>query len=362
MFGPGFHADVDPFTRAPTVETSRPTPAEQDTESIASGVLPMVWGGGLVAEGQADAKVMSYNYRLCLTNATTASGGKRFELSKPTGYDPTQFELLRRYFRVSSPPKSLSPGVLKIYAVAFSGDGVKADVNSAEFPISTNLVGGSWGYPNGTAVERAAIIAQHKLYTKSLLWFWKTDSAVPPHLRAEMAQWAYCGDEFLQNEHFPTQLYVREGRRMVGQQVVTQRDATDPARARSAGIASIAVADYAFDVHPVEIVPDTNLDAASDAARAVVEGCIGSRPGGWQIPFAAITPRATDASNLLVPVALSASHVAFASIRLELTWMALGQSAGIAAALAATQQLEVQRIPLPVLHQRLVAAKQVLDP
>jgi hypothetical protein len=255
-----------------------------------------------------------------------------------------------RYMR-AKPPKALSPDVLKIYDIAASGDGVKTDVNSAVFPISTNLVGGSWGYPNGTARERAAIIAQHQSYTKGLLWFLKTDPAVPAHLRAQMSKWAWCADEFTDNDHFPTQLYVREGRRMIGQQVLTQLDATNHSRARGVGIASIAVADYAFDIHPVEIVPSDLKEWAAEASskkRATVEGCTGGKPikGGWQIPYAAITPKAAQATNLLVPVALSASHVAFASIRLELTWMALGQSAGTAAALAYARGVAVQQVPL----------------
>lgn len=153
---------------------------------------------------------------------------------------------------------------------------------------------------------------------------------------------------------------------MVGKQVVTELDATVASRAHGVGTASIAVADYAFDVHPVEIVPAhaDGDNSSSGAARAVVEGCTGGRPvpGGWPIPYFAITPQATQCTNLLVPVALSATHVAFASIRLELTWMALGQSAGIAAALATVRQLPVQDVPLAVLRQQLLAAGQVLEP
>ena len=133
MLGPGFRANVDPFAHV-NAPGGKSMPATY-AQNIAPDVLPMVWGGSLVDEGRADAKVMSYNYRLCLTNATNASGAKRFELSKPEGYNPMQFELLRRYLRVWMPPKSLSPSVLKIYTIAFSGDGVKADVISATFPI-----------------------------------------------------------------------------------------------------------------------------------------------------------------------------------------------------------------------------------
>ena len=257
----GFQSIVDPFVSDATEQ-----------------VLPLIWAGDLAGEGAGDAKVMSYNYRLCLTNATAASGGKRMELTKPVEYDPTLYELARRYLKVMKPPETLTPSVLKIYSVAAIGDGIKADVNSAVFPVSTNLVGGSWGYPNGSATERATIIDRHKSYTKGLLWFWKTDPAVPSHLRSAMAAWAWCRDEWVDNGHFPTQLYVREGRRMVGETVVTQLDATSRSRAHGVGTASIGVADYAFDVHPVEILASTTSGSATSTKRATVEGCTGGRP------------------------------------------------------------------------------------
>jgi hypothetical protein len=141
--------------------------------------------------------------------------------------------------------------VLKIYDVAAYHDGVKTDVNSASFPLSTNLVGGSWGYPTGNHTVRAQIVARHQSYTKQLLWFLKSDPSVPLALRSKMATYGWCGDEFVDNGHFPTQLYVREARRMVGAQVLTSHDATNVTLARGVGLASIGVADYAFDCHPV---------------------------------------------------------------------------------------------------------------
>lgn len=196
----GFDADVDPYVNDRANGQFKQLEPEKNSKKL----LPLVWGGNLAAEGESDTKVMSYNYRLCLTNATRPSG-LRVEITQPSDYNPEAFELLRRYMTLK-PPESLTPTVLKIYTIAFAGDGVKTDVNSAAFPISTNLVGGSWGYPNGTAEERAAIIALHKSYTKGLIWFLKTDPSVPPHLRREMAQWGWCGDEFKDNDHFPTQL------------------------------------------------------------------------------------------------------------------------------------------------------------
>ena len=199
----GFHKPISPFVSVDAVGAGgvylehKPQPA--------SSVLPMIWDGPMVGSGEADTRVMSYNYRLCLTNATTVSGGQRREIKKPSTYDPAFFELARRYMK-AEPPRSLTPSVLKIYEIISVGDGVKADVNSAIFPVSTNLVGGSWGYPNGTEPERAVIIERHQSYTKNLLWFLRSDPSVPPQLRAEMSTWAWCADEWIDNQNFPTQL------------------------------------------------------------------------------------------------------------------------------------------------------------
>jgi len=351
--------------------------------------LPLISRAPLAQEYAGDDKVMAYNYRLCLTNATQAA--RRVEITEPPDYDAAFFEAPRRYM-LANPPAQLTTTVLKIYEVARVGDGVKADVNAAVYPFSTDFVGGSWGYPNGTAAERQAIIARHRTYTKGLLWFLRSDKAVPAHIRAEMSSWAWCADEFRDNDNFPFQLYVREARRMIGATVVTAHNIN--ASVLADGNASIGVAAYAMDVHPVEIVVDSimagcsgshtcenagggggggdiqgrQIPASMSTSRAVVEGCIhlsgGPLPefavGPWEVPYAAITPKETELCNLLVPVALSASHVAFATIRLELTWMVLGQSAGLAAAMAVALGVSVQSVPLPALHAALLASGQVL--
>ena len=344
----GFHADVSPF-------------------GPDGNALPMVWSGPIASQGGADSKLMAYNYRLCLTNSKNKT--RRSEIIRPPSYNPDFWELLRRYMRIK-PPAQLSTNVLKIYTIARvpanEGGGVKTDVNSAVYPISTNLVGGSWGYPNGNKSERAAIILAHKQYTKGLLWFLKSDASVPASVRAEMATWAWCADEFEDNDNFPTQLYIREARRMIGQTVLTWHDAIN--RTNWRGSESIGVADYAFDCHPVEILPSnqptTPTNSHGGTPRAVVEGCLSGRDapsGPFQIPFGAILPQTSEARNLLVPVALSASHVAFDKIRLELTWMVLGQSAGIAAAIAVSTQSDVGSISRSRLRSELLSAGQVLE-
>eukprot|EP00037_Helgoeca_nana_P025636 m.283617 g.283617 ORF g.283617 m.283617 type:complete len:560 (-) comp27006_c0_seq1:132-1811(-) len=336
--GYGFKAAIDPF-------------------GPDGKVLPLIYGGPVAAVGAADAKVMAYNYRLCLTNATNP--GLRVALVQPPDYDPAMWEAPRRYMK-AHPPAVLSPEVLKIYMIASSGDGIKTDVNGATFPFSTDLIGGSWAYPNGTDSERQRVIDAHVAYTKGLLWFLQTDTSVPPQLRAQMKSWGWCGDEFKDNDHFPFQLYVREARRMLGAAVATETQMRAVHLADQN--ASVGVADYATDCHGVEMALRSSTSTGS--AVPAVEGCIDATnvtSRAWEIPYSAITPTRADAQNLLVPVAVSASHVAFASIRLELTWMVLGQSAGVAAAMAASMGIAVQDVPLPALHAALLRGGQVLS-
>jgi hypothetical protein len=174
-----------------------------------------------------------------------------------------------------------------------------------------------------------------------------------------MSTWAWCADEFMDNGYFPWQLYVREARRMIGSMVVTQHNMM--AGALPDPHASIGLADYATDVHAVEIVAEAT---DSHTQKAAVEGCIGIEPvwkgGAWEVPYAALTPKADQVTNLLVPVALSASHVAFSTIRLELTWMVLGQSSGVAAVMAAAASVPVQSVSLPDLHTALLKQGQRL--
>ena len=297
------------------------------------GLLPLVSARSheLGPVGDADAKVTAYNYRVCLTNASTA----RVELVRPAGYDGARFELVRRYLR-AAPPSSIHE-LIKLYAVANVSDGFKCDVNNIG-PLSTDLTGGSWAYPEASPPRRREIAAAHEKYIRGLLWFLASDSSVPAAVRAQMRAYAWCEDEFGDTDHFPPQLYVREARRMVGAAVVTENSLQSAAEL---GNESIAMGLYSFDCHPVQIVAD------EQQATTSLEGCIGASPRrAYQIPYGAITPRRREGSNLLVPVALSASHVAFSTIRMELTWMAIGHAAGVAAAMATAAVQDVDRAEL----------------
>lgn len=294
--------------------------------------------------GSADAKVTAYNYRVCLTNASTS----RVEIARPADYDGAQFELVRRYLR-AAPPTSIHD-LLKLYAVANVSDGFKVDVNNIG-PLSTDLTGGSWAYPEASPRRRRQIAAAHERYIRGLLWFLASDGAVPAAVRTQMLAYAWCADEFSDSGNFPPQLYVREARRMVGAAVVTENSLQSAA---DLGNESIAMGLYSFDCHPVQIVANEQLASTS------LEGCIGASPKrAYQLPYGAITPRRREATNLLVPVALSASHVAFSTIRMELTWMAIGHAAGVAAALATAATAAVQDVDRAELQETLLREGQV---
>ena len=229
-------------------------------------------------------------------------------------------------------------------------DGFKVDVNNIG-PLSTDLTGGSWDYPLASPPRRREIAAAHARYIRGLLWFLASDGAVPAAVRAQMRAYAWCADEFGDTDNFPPQLYVREARRMLGAAVVTENSLQSDAKL---GNESIAMGEYSFDCHPVQVVADEQLASTS------LEGCIGASPKrAYQLPYGAITPRRREATNLLVPVALSASHVAFSTVRMELTWMAIGHAAGVAAAMATAAAAAVQDVDRAALQERLLREGQV---
>ena len=222
--------------------------------------------------------------------------------------------------------------------------------------FSMGLVGACNGWSEADETGRAKIWEAHKQYTLEMYHFLTTDPAVPENLRRQLAQLGLCRDEFAAYDHWSPQLYVREGRRMKGMYVLSQKDIMNEPQKDDA----IVVSSFPIDSHDCQRV------ALKDGV--VNEGTIfpvrmqGRRHGyAYHIPYRSILPQAEECENLLVPVALSCTHVGISSIRVEPTWMILGQSAGIAAALSARQNVTVQKLPYAVLRERLLAQKQVLD-
>lgn len=311
----------------------------------AGKALPLITTMDAGPEEEGDKNVMVYSFRLCVTK----EAANRVPFPKPAKYDPSRFEAVRRYFAVEKRPILL----WDLYPLP----GNKFDANNGiGKQFSMGLVGACNGWSEADEAGRAKIWEEHKQYTLEMYEFLTTDPAVPEHLRQQMGELGLCKDEFAEYGHWSPQLYVREGRRMKGEYVVTQKDIMDEPQKEDA----IVVSSFPIDSHDCQRV--------AGADHVVNEGTIfpvrmeGRRNGfPYHVPYRAILPKAGECVNLLVPVALSCTHVAISSIRVEPTWMILGQSAGVAAALSAKQNVEVQKLPYAALRGRLLAQKQVLD-
>ena len=307
--------------------------------------LPLITTTDAGADEDGDKNVMVYSFRLCVTKAPA----NRVPFPKPANYDPARFEVMRRYFAQEKRPHLL----WDLYPLP----GNKFDANNGiGKQFSMGLIGACNGWSEADEAGRAKIWEAHKQYTLEMHHFLSTDPAVPAAIREEYAQIGLCKDEFPEYDHWSPQLYVREGRRMIGEYIVSQKDIMKEPKKDDA----IVVSSFPIDSHDCQRV--------GTAKFVVNEGTImpvrvpGRKHGyPYHIPYRAITPKAAECTNLLVPVALSCTHVGISSIRVEPTWMILGQSAGIAAALSAKQNLAVQKLPYPALRERLLAQKQVLD-
>jgi hypothetical protein len=210
----------------------------------------------------------------------------------------------------------------------------------------------NYDYPEASYERRAKILADHKAYQLGWLYFVANDPRVPPDVRQRMREWGLPRDEFTDNGGWPTQIYVREARRMVGDFVMTEHELLKQRPTPE----SIGMGSYGIDSHNVQryITPEGYVQN---------EGDIGASTNGpYQIAYGSLTPRRGECENLLVPVAVSSSHVAYGSIRMEPVFMILGQSAATAAVLAIDGKLAVQDVPYEPLRERLVADGQILEP
>ncbi len=298
----------------------------------------------LPAAGSADKAVQTYNYRMCLTDVPE----NRVAFAKPPGYDAGRYELLARLIRARTDSQGRVPALDTLMTVSRIPNG-KTDINN-NGAFSTDYIGGSWNYPDATYAERAKIWRAHKDYQAGFFYFLANDARVPESLRREMNRWGLAKDEFTDTENWPTQLYIREARRMVGEYVMAQKDLqTDRTKPDAIGMGS-----YNSDSHNVERIvgPDGNVRNEGDMQVAV-------QP--YQIPYRVMLPKKVEAENLLVPVAFSATHVAYSSIRMEPQYMILGHAAGVAARLAVASGKAVQDIDVSALIATLHKEGAVLE-
>lgn len=310
----------------------------------AGKLLPLVTTDDAGPEDAGDKNVMVYSFRLCLTK----NPANRVPFPAPTHYAPARFEVIRRSFA-----KGKAVAMWDLYPLP----GGKFDANNGiGRQFSMGLVGACNGWSEADEAGRAKIWEAHKQYTLELYHFFCTDPAVPEALRKEHAQLGLCRDEFGSYGHWSPQLYVREGRRMKGMFVVSQRDIMGSPQKED----PIVVSSFPIDSHDCQRV--ATKDGVVDEGTIMPVRMAGRGHGyAYHIPYRSILPLAAECDNLLVPVALSCTHVGISSIRVEPTWMILGQSAGVAAALAARQNVAVQKLPYPALRDRLLAQKQVLE-
>jgi FAD-dependent oxidoreductase family protein len=302
-----------------------------------SGLLPRISAAPSGDFGQADTRIQAYCYRMCLTDHPE----NRIPFEEPPGYDPREYELLLRVFQA---------GWRETFQKFDPIPNRKTDTNN-HGPFSTDNIGMNYDYPDASYERRRAILEEHERYQKGWLYFIANDPRVPAEVRDEMRKWGLAKDEFTDNGGWPHQIYVRESRRMLGMFVMTEnellktRPTPDP----------VGMGSYTIDSHNVQryVTPDGAVQN---------EGDIGvSTNGPYSIAYGALVPRRGQAGNLIVPVCVSSSHIAFGSIRMEPVFMVLGQSAATAAAMAIDGGVALQDVPYAQLRERLLKDGQVLE-
>ena len=302
-----------------------------------SGLLPGVHGDGAGIEGQGDHRVQAYNFRLCLTDVPE----NKVPFTKPANYDPLRYELLLRYYEA---------GFDEIPWIKSMMPNCKTDINN-KHAFSSDNIGMNYSYPDGDYTTREKIVAEHVNYQKGLMWTLANHPRVPVIVREEVGRWGLAKDEFIDNGNWPHQLYIREARRMVSDYVMTERSC----RGIVAVSDSVGLGAYGMDSHNTQRYVDEYGHARNEGDIQV------SVAGPYPISYRSIIPKANECSNLLVPVCLSASHIAFGSIRMEPVFMVLGQSAASAACLAIDDNVSVQQLDYQKLRKQLLRDGQVLN-
>jgi hypothetical protein len=324
-----FGLDVDPYIK----------PGDPS-----SGLLPGIQKESRGEPGSGDSKGQAYNFRICLTD----NPDNRIPITRPDRYDPFRYELLARWIATQTElqeSRSTIRSLLRLDCIPNR----KTDINDGG-PFSTDYIGANWDYSEGDLATRQRIIQDHIDFTKGLIYFIASDPRVPESIRKEMQHFGYPKDEYVENGNWSPQLYIREARRMTGRYVMTQHDI----QSHRSKDDSVGLGSYGLDSHHVQ--------------RIVHEGQVINEGNFWvgpmrpyEIPYRAITPRKAECENLLVTFCVSASHVAFGSIRMEPVFMILSESAAVAALMALRENVAVQDIDIAALQRRLSDRKQIFQ-
>ena len=304
-----------------------------------SGVLPEINGTGpLESRGSGDKHVQAYNFRMNLAKMPNA-----IPFPKPKDYDPKRYELLRRYINTGKPPVSTRRFMqLKV------GD------SNNQGGFSTDHIGASDRWPEASYTEREKIFQDHVSYQQGFMYFLANDPGVPDYIRTAVSGFGLAKGVFDQTGGWPHQMYVREARRMVSDYVMTRHNCMYEIIAED----SVGLADYGVDAHNVQRFISPSPKGACVWNEGNIQGPV---PHPYPVAYRALVPKPAECTNLLVPVCLSASHVAYGSIRMEPVFMVLGQSAGTAACIAIDERTSVQGVPYALLRARLLADHQNLD-
>jgi hypothetical protein len=315
--------------------THRPDPYIKPGDP-SSGLLPGIQKEDPGKDGEGDKRVQAYNFRMCTTDVPE----NRVSWPKPANYDPLRYELLLRNCEAGDHRKPWNPVWMP---------NRKTDTNN-NYAFSTDNIGMNYGYPEGDYTTRARIWQEHVDYQQGLMWTLANDPRVPEKVREEFQRLGLAKDEFTDNNHWPRQLYVREARRMIGAYVMSEKNCLR----RVVVDDSVGMGAYNMDSHNVQRY-------LSKDGRVLNEGDIQTSTRPYPVSWRSIHAKAAECTNLLVPVCLSASHIAYGSIRMEPVFMVMGQSAATAAALAMDDKTTVQALDYAKLKARLLADKQMLD-
>lgn len=301
-----------------------------------SGLLPRISSEAPGENGTADKKVQAYCFRLCLTQLAE----NKVPITKPEGYDSTQYELLAR---VSATRWN------EFFGKYDPIPNFKTDVNN-HGPFSFDNIGMNWDYPDASYERRREIIKEHTLYQKGILYFMATDKRLPESVRTTMNKWGFAKDEFADNGNWPYNIYVREARRMIGEYVMTENDVLN----KRAVPRPIGMGSYTMDSHNIQryVTPEGFVQNEGDF------GVPTDSP--YQIDLGSIIPKKEDCLNLLVPVCVSCTHIAFGSIRMEPVFMILGQSAGTIASMAIDKKVNITDLTYDEIKSQLEKDGQIL--